>query len=300
MSELLKKPEHIFDDTLEYILKRIENNENKYIIITGGIGDFLTIEYFFSFSLKYDIIFITKQSNLLKKLMYAYKLPNKYYSLKFDFDLIKKPGFDNSDELLFYFPEFKKIKIVNICDYFEIIKNIIQKNQKININILFFNNKINEIVKKKYNLPDKFILVYPYTEDNRIDCTKCNKIHKQISTCKLTRNFILDDYITILNYCKNKNLSCVIISHIQINIPKEFNICDIINLSDKTSLFESIEISKMSTFYMGIDSFLSVLISKIKNFNNIYIKCNNKHARINKNVYWFPHKNINLYEIIKI
>jgi hypothetical protein len=290
--------EDISHDNLNDILSKIENNENKYIIVTGGIGDFLTIEYFFSLSKKYNIIFVSKQSTCLKSLMYSYKLPNKYYSLNFNFELIGKPGFNDSSELLKYFPEFEKIKIVNISNYFLIIKNIITKNKKINTNSIFFNNKINEYIKNKYNIPDNFVLMCPYTEDSRIDCIKCNIIHKQISTCKLTRNFIVDDYVTILNFCKKKYLFCLIISPILINIPEKYNNSKIINLSGKTSLFESIEISKMCTFYMGIDSFLTVILSKIKESNKIYIKCNNNHGRTYKNVYWFPHKDIKLYETI--
>jgi len=295
-----KLDENITYDDLNDVLSKIQNNENEYIIVTGGIGDFLTIEYFFSLSQKYNIIFISKQANILKTIMYNYKQPKKYFSLKFNFDIIKKPGFCSSEELFEYFPQLKKIKIVNISEYFLLIENIIQQNKKINIDDIIYNNKINNGIKNKYNIPDNFVLMCPYTEDNRIDCIKCNVIHKKISTCNLTRNFINDDYDSILNFCKKRNLFCLIISPILINIPEKYKIFKIINLSGKTSIFESIEISKMCTYYMGIDSFLTVFLTKIKNSNNIYIKCNNKHGRINKNVYWYPHKNIKLFEIIKV
>ena len=60
---------------------------SKTIIITGGIGDFIIIDYFFNFSILYNIIFISKQSLLLKNLMIDYICPNKYFALKFDFFL---------------------------------------------------------------------------------------------------------------------------------------------------------------------------------------------------------------------
>ena len=298
--EQQKLEEYNTHDNLNGVLNDIKNNEDNYIVVTGGIGDFLTVDYFFSLSKQYSIIFISKQSKILKKLMYAYKLPNKYYSLDFNFDLINKPGFCSSDELFTYFPVFKNIKIVNISEYFSIIEKMIKQNEKINTNNILINDKINKDIKTKYDIPDVFILVCPYTEDSRIDCIKCHKIHRKISTCKLTRNFIIDDYDTILKLCKTVNLSCVIISPILINIPNEYNNCKILNLSGKTSIFESIEISKMCTFYMGIDSFLSVIVTKIKDSNKIYIKCNNNHGRTHKKIYWFPHKLIKLYETITL
>ena len=47
-----------------------------FIVVTGGIGDFLTINYFLSFGYKTNIIFISKQSLKLKHL-FSYYYPEK-------------------------------------------------------------------------------------------------------------------------------------------------------------------------------------------------------------------------------
>jgi len=76
---------------------------------------------------------------------------------------------------------------------------------------------------------------------------------------------------------------------------------NIINLSNnQTSIFDCIELVKQCSYFFGIDGMLSVIASKLLPINNIYIKCNNKHAHNNKDVYWYPNRDINLQSFINI
>ncbi len=268
-----------------------------FIVVTGGIGDFLTINYFLSFGYKTNIIFISKQSLKLKHLFSYYYPEKNMYSLYFNFSLIGKPGFDNTSELLQFFPIFKEMCVVNIADYFPLIrKSFLQiRNDKI------LNQIVKSDIKNIFNIPDKFAIIHPYTEDTRINCIDCNIIHKGVNKCMLTRNFLHDDYINVFDFLKEKNLTGVIISTIPINISSYSEYINIINLSYKQiDIIDCIELVKQCNYFFGVDSIFSLIASKNLPSNNMYIKCNNKHGYTNKDVYWFPIENINLQRFIKI
>ena len=65
-------------------------------------------------------------------------------------------------------------------------------------------------------------------------------------------------------------------------------------------IIDCIELVKQCSYFFGIDSFFSVIASKLLPSNNIYVKCNNHHGYNNKDIYWFPNKNINLQSFINI
>jgi ADP-heptose:LPS heptosyltransferase len=283
------------------IKKGIEN----FIIITGGIGDFLTIDFYLNYSSKKHIIFITKQSLKLKELMKTYNFSNKFYSLYFDFSKIGKPGFDTKNELIEHFPEFNNIRIVDIVTYFPKIKKLLNK-------VNFYNNFYNNIysnklfnicdnnIKSKYQLPDKYAVIVPYTEDNRIFCIDCKVIHNtQIDNCGLTRNFTNEDYNNTFMYLKNNNIKGILIGVNHITVDNQYNDY-VINLSGKLTIRETIDITKHSSYYFGIDSFLSVIASKILGDKFIFMKCNNDHAHKHKNIYWYPNKFIKLRRFIEL
>ena len=271
--------------------------KDNFIVVTGGIGDFLTINYFLSYGDQKNIIFISKQSLKLKKIFTFYYPEKKFYAIYFNFSSIGKPGFTNNKELLKFYPKLNIINSVHISDYFPLIRNY-----KLTIQ----NNKIlTEIVKNNirnvFNIPEIFAIINPYTEDNRINCINCNIIHKNINSCKLTRNFIYKDYINIFNFLKKKKITGVIISVVPITIPNEFENIRVINLSlTKMDIIDCIELVKQCSYFFGIDSFFSVIASKLLPSNNIYVKCNNNHGHNNKDIYWFPNKNIILQSFINI
>ena len=289
-------------DTIKDILYEISCNDiDTFIIVTGGIGDFIAIDQFFGYSFKKNIIFLTKQSLILKKLLQTYNSKNKYFALYFNFEIIKKPGFYYSNELYTHFPIFKKlnIKIINISDIFPILSKKLIADALFSKHCFLFET-ISLDVKDKFNLPDKYIVISPYTEDNRISCIHCKKSHSKIDKCTLTRNFVDIDYINTIKFLNENNLAGVMLSKVFIEISNSIDINNnIINLSSKTTLVESIEILKNSSGYIGIDSFLSVIASKLDNCTKKYVKCNNTHARNFKHIYWYPNT-INLQNFIDI
>jgi hypothetical protein len=281
----------------------VKFGNKKFIIVTGGIGDFLTIDYFFLYTYKKNIIFISKQSLKLRNLLNFYKKKNnKFYSLYYDFSLINRPGFNNSIELTNVLPFLKNINIVNISEHFPLIRKII-KTKNINNNLIkdnfIINNNLIKDIRQKFNIPEIFAIIHPYTEDNRINCINCNFIHTETHQCDLTRNFIDTDYVNIFKFLNKKNITGVIISIQPVYLKESFENNNIINLSlSKLDIVDCIELVKQCTYFFGVDSFFSVIASKILHHNNIYVKCNNKHAHIYKDIYWYPNKNINLQSFI--
>jgi hypothetical protein len=296
----------LVEDVLRDYNAKSTEEPDSYIIFLGGIGDFLTLDYVYNFSEKNNIIFISAQSLKLRKLLKDIPiLKKKYYAIYFDFKIINQPGFTNLDDINKYFPDLKSLNIVSIGDYFVKIRENINKNNlqksigskglsKI-INVKLINN-----IKKNFNLPNNFVFIAPFTEDNRVNCIKCNELHSTNNKCILTRNFILPDYHNTCVFLKNRNLIGVIISTKEITFPdniKNENI--LINLSNKTTLLEAIEILKVAKYYIGIDNLFSVIASKILPKYNIFIKSNNKHLYNNEDVYYFPHVELKIDSFIK-
>jgi len=291
------KEDNIDYDDLSYVLNEIEKKGNtKFIIVLGGIGDFITMDNILSLSSKFNVIFISKQSICLKKLLDYYQPEFSHYAVYFNFSVINKPGFNSETEFLTYFDPLKNIAIYDIGDIFNIIKNISKNTPNTILNSFIF-NKNDENIVNKYNLPKNYAIIVPYTEDNRIDCNNCNRQHTEITECKLTRNFIHEDYENIFNFLEKKNIIGVVISSKELSIINSFA-NRMINLSGKTSLIDSFEIAKKSSYYLGIDSFLSIICAKILDADKIYIKCNNKHGINNKNIYFYPKYDLKLYDII--
>lgn len=63
----------------------------------------------------------------------------------------------------------------------------------------------------------------------------------------------------------------------------------IIDLTNKTTICEAVELLKQSSGYIGIDSFLSVLAVQTLNRNTIRIKSANPHLYRYKEIYYSPH-----------
>lgn len=104
------------------------------------------------------------------------------------------------------------------------------------------------------------------------------------------RYFTQHEWNSVLNFLKTKGIKGVVL-----NIGNDFvpNSPYVVNLTNKTTICESIEILKNSKGYIGVDSCLSVLAARLFDNNNLYIKSNNKHLYDWKHVYYHPKTNFN-------
>jgi hypothetical protein len=285
-------------DNITHMSRYMKENKNKkYAFVICGVGDFICIDYFLNFK-DIHFIFVSKSSLLLKTLLMKTEKNDKshlqHFAVYFNFDILNRPGFNDVNEMFERLPYLKllnKISQINVVDiklFNHIRQNIIKCNPKIEAL-----NKNNRFLKKKhcniekFNLPKNIMLVCPYTQDNRVDCILCDKLHIETYNCKATRNFTTIDYYNTESILKKNKMIGVIVTDVESILPEEIK-DSFINLSGKTSIEESIEILKASHGYIGIDSFLSIVASKIFTSNDVIIKSNNKHAYNWEKVYWYP------------
>ena len=288
-------------DNVNYVINYVQLNKNKkYAFVICGVGDFICIDYFLNFK-DIHFIFVSKSSLLLKSLSMKTEKYNKsnirHFAVYFNFDILNRPGFNDTNEMFERLPYLKilnKISQINVVDinlFKHIRQNIINCNPK--IEALNKNNRFLKTtycdVKKKFNLPENIMLICPYTQDNRVQCILCDKMHTETNNCIATRNFTIKDYYNTESILKSNKMIGVIVTDVESILPDEIK-DSFINLSGKTSIEESIEILKACHGYIGIDSFLSIIATKIFDNNNVIIKCYNKHAYNWKDIYWHPFK----------
>ena len=285
-------------DNVNDVINYVKLNKNKkYAFVICGVGDFICIDYFLNFK-DIHFIFVSKSSLLLKTLLMETEknkndLRLQHFAVYFNFDILNRPGFNDVNEMFERLPDLKilnKISQLHVVDIklFKCIQNIINCNPKIEAL-----NKNNRFLKttycdlKKFNLPDNIILICPYTQDNRVQCILCDKMHTETNNCIVTRNFTIKDYYNTESILKSNKMIGVIVTDVESILPDKIK-DSFINLSGKTSIEESIEIMKACHGYIGIDSFLSVFATKIFDNSNVIIKCYNKHGYEWKDVYWYP------------
>lgn len=257
-------------------LEKKETNRSS-VFLTGGIGDVLALEGFLSDwdreNIKTIFYATAKQKHIIEifnSLANYKKLKNHivvwedfsklqcFFSLE---DFIVKTTTRNEKKIPIALKRSRDLSISKIFD--DINKNKLQYNQS-----SFLQGKLTDV---KIELPDDFMVILPYTTDKRIN-----------------RDFSNDDWEECINILKNRNKVGVVLNSGFDSVPKDANLLD---LSNKTSILESIEILKLSCGFIGIDSWLSVLAAKLFENEDIHIKSINQHCLANAYCYYAPKRN---------
>lgn len=123
-------------------------------------------------------------------------------------------------------------------------------------------------------LPVNYCVICPYSSDKRIK----------------SRDFSDDDWAAAIYHLIKRNMTAVVLNNGNEYIPD--NAC-LINLNNKTSFIEAVEVLKKANGYIGIDSSLSVLAAKLFDYPNLMIKSQNDHCYSNKHVYYAPQSKFN-------
>lgn len=242
----------------------------KNIVHTTGIGDFLAIDAYFNDLEKSKIenIFfindISKQKNIkniIKK--------SKKYNPNINFINLDSHYLDYWDDRRNIIHK-NKINLKNTLVDFEFIWGTSEYKETRNLKNYFF-AKENLTKIEKFNLPEKFCVLVTYTNPERL--------------------FDKRDWIQamkILNFLKIKGI--ILGQKDKLNLKNK----NIINLNKKTSIVEAIEITKKCSFYLGIDSFLSIVASSHLKNDKIQIKTKINNATENFSFYYPCQKNINI------
>lgn len=118
-------------------------------------------------------------------------------------------------------------------------------------------------------IPVNYLAISPYSSDKRLR----------------SRDFNNEDWASVNYYLSRKNMIGVVLNNGNEYVPS--NPC-LIDLSNKTSFVESVEVLKKSKGFIGIDSSLSVLAAKLFDYPELMIKTQSSHCQSNKTVYYAP------------
>jgi len=254
----------------------------KVIFLSGGIGDVLTVESFMpEMRKKYleTILYGTRKHLVIQELFQA--LPN-YPNLKEH--RVVWSDFTNFWCFLYKTEcENRYVKqgaippaiLAAAEDYGIAIKfPVIKSGQWPFVGSSFIKHQVANI--DRLNLPQNYIVIAPYSSD------KANS----------RRDFTSADWEATITMLRRRGAKGVVVNNGTDFVP---NSDQLINLSNKTTILESIEATKKASAYIGIDTCFSVLAAQLFQSSNLIIKCVNNHGLNNKAVYFAPH---NTFEFI--
>lgn len=120
---------------------------------------------------------------------------------------------------------------------------------------------------EQFALPLNYVAICPYSTDKRL----------------ASRDFDQADWKATIDYVEQHNITGVVINNGNDVVP---NHRLIVNLTNQTNIAQAVEIVKSADGYIGIDSSLSVIATKVHAANQIVIKSGNSHLFHNKAIYY--------------
>lgn len=219
-------------------LKRylINDSKEQISIIYGGYGDFIALDFFLSEYEKNKITTVYQlgyRPELYQDFFLNYKNITNY---RYFWDCLGSK--DKTVQFRSCIIDYLKKNKYNV----DFVNNVINKRKyryKNAKNSYFINTKLSNITK--FNLPNYYFVICPYT----INATE------KWNYRKLTNN----EWKLILNYSKCFNIKAVVLG-VDCDVPEHENL---INLNNKTTIYDAIEITKKGLFYIGVDSMLSII-----------------------------------------
>jgi hypothetical protein len=264
---------------LDYVANQIDNekshstqhiyNPHQEIIITGGIGDFIALESHFPEHWRKNIkkIYLATRASTAIKQIISYLPQYKHAKIESLWNNFTNFfAFYNKKEVQNKLPK-NNIKWRKIKDW-----SISLKFPAIHYGYYRYHDSLLSKVSlanlSKFKLPARYAtIVFVSENDRRLK----------------NREFSPKDFANLLAFLEKINLQGVIVNRSKIKPPKHKLLID---LSNKTTILESLEIVKQSTCYIGIDSCLAVFAARHLPPERVVIKCINKHAIEHRNIYF--------------
>lgn len=292
-------------ENTKLILKNLHEDTSRYdtFLINGAIGDFLLIDSFLNNEIRSKIkkIYIwnpfhplNPKADLIKNMI----LENNHYNKKIEIKTFSYP-FDTGDNLesglrffedlnwqrsivtdIIYQNSLNKNKVFIQHDLFldgtkdmESLNNHKDMLKKINKSSSYWDKDLcGPELKEKYPfLKEKYCVIIPFTSEYRY-----------------FNDHDINEALNILT--KSLKIKGVVLSGNHIEI-KHNNNNNIINISGKTTISESIDIVKKANAFIGVDSFLSIIATEFINKSKIVIKT--EYYGMNHHFFYNKIKNIN-------
>jgi hypothetical protein len=241
------------------------------ILLTGGLGDVLAIEAFFSDGLRnklQTICYATHKSNLIQtcfKAVPTYKaVPLVVWS-----DFTNFWCFYNKAEVQAKLgPKRAPVEFYMAQDYsINVVFPRIRKGDLAYNGSSFVNHTLADI--SHLALPGRYLTVAPYSSDKR----------------NSERDFKEADWNDLLRYARLHGLPLVVLNDKQEKVPTDPLVTD---LSGKTSVVQALEVLKKGCGYVGIDSSVSVIAAKVFTKDRLAVRSRNAHCYSNQDIYYAP------------
>ena len=231
------------------------------ILLACGIGDFVALECYLSmketFAVK-SIYWATRAKDSIMPLI-PYVFPNvtEHITVKDDWgDALEKNFCIECKE------DLKNNTLQDVEDYsVSVIFNQILNKQRSYQSSSIIKRKLCDI--SHFNLPDRYFLVHPYSDNARTPA----------------RDLTKEEWIHITNSLSVYDMPIVVINKGKEALEFSPNVID---LSNKTNLMEAIEIAKGSAGFYGASSAFSVVCSKVLPHWKMYVKGHN----FLKDIFW--------------
>lgn len=247
-------------------------------VVTGGIGDFMAIESFLTQENRSSItqiLLATRASRGIIELIRSCPSLQHWKPVEVWNDFTRFFCFYSLEEVAIRLEGNRHLhRLVSHSADLSIMKVFAEIEQSnISCQSSFMMEPLADI--EKYSLPENFFAICPYTINDERD-------HR--------RNVTPPEWESILRIMESKNTHGVVLNIGNGFIPSHPLLID---FSNKTTLPESIEILKKSHGYLGIDSSLSVLATKLHSAKNLAIKSVNPHLQRYRSIYYAPHSEFN-------
>lgn len=245
------------------------------VFLTGGIGDIFAVESFLTDVERESLVgiyYATSKQKMIEELWRS--LPN-YPNLKVhsnvwsDFsafwcfcslgDCCKFLKNKNVKED----PNLSRVRDLSIIPFFERVK----RGQFKYNNSSFLIHKLCDV--NHLQLPERYVAVCPYSSDKRL----------------AGRDFSSHDWSECLAHLKQLGVVGVVLNQGDDAVPVSEQLVDMTN---KTTIVEAVEVLKGAEGYVGIDSSLSVLAAKLFKYPRLMIKSINNHCYQNISCYYAP------------
>lgn len=249
----------------------------KSILLTGGVGDVFTVESLMTDSERESIQCIYYATRAYKPCLDLFEnLPN--------FPELKKQTVIWKDFSRIFAFNSKKHLTDKLCAYQtnalqDIARKLMEPIEDYSIQKIFPEDRpytYSTFIKypiadiTKFRLPTNYYCICPYSNNDKRD---------------IRRDYDHFDWGQTLKILKERNVFGVVINVGEESVPIDPSL---INLSNRTSIRDAIEVIKKAKGYIGIDTAFSVLAAKVFPPENIIVKCLNDHCFKWAHVYFKP------------
>jgi hypothetical protein len=255
------------------VVSDLAKTSSASILLTGGLGDVLALEAFFSDGLRNNLQTICYATHKSAMIQSCFKAVPTYKATP----LIIWSDFNNF--WCFYSKSEVQTRLANRRERAPVefytaqdysINTVFPRirNKDLTYNgSSFLKHKLADL--SRFNLPQRYLTVAPYSSDKR----------------NHERDFDDEDWKGLLVYSKQHELPLVILNDRLETVPGDSLITD---LSGKTTVTQALEVVKGGCGYVGIDSSLSVIAAKAFPKERLAVRSRNGHCYNWQDVYYAP------------